>query len=83
MATCRACGAEIMFIRMSGKFMPVDPKPVCYEDGSGPEIIVTESGRVTHGIRSEIPMQGRERGYISHFATCTDPDKFRKRGREK
>jgi hypothetical protein len=41
MAQCKACNAEIKWIRMkSGKQMPVDPKPI---------VVVTDLGTMVRG----------------------------------
>ena len=70
---CDACGAPIFFIQTKGgKYMPVDTKlTVAKEDDPNMTIVLT-SGVVQRGVK-----QG-DCGYISHFATCTDPARFRK-----
>ena len=69
---CKSCGADIFFLQnpKSGKFIPFDfgktiikHKGIVYADENG---ILKIS-------------EGNEAGYISHFATCPDADKFRKK----
>jgi len=77
---CRGCGAEIGFIKtVAGKTMPVDVNSVRFALG-GTEVFVLPDGQVVHGTRlKEGEADPTESiGYISHFATCTTPDAFRK-----
>lgn len=77
---CRACGAEIAFIKtVKGKTMPVDAEGVCFTPSIGPETFVTIDGRVVRGARRK---NGSEVGFVSHFATCPAANEFRK-GRHK
>ena len=76
--TCRACGAALRFIKMTtGKTMPVDAAAVRYiPDPTGKDVLVMENGSTARGrITGD---EGGAIGYISHFATCTNPDYFRK-----
>lgn len=79
MAKCKACGAEMIFIKMrSGKSMPVDEKPVAYYKGDKNKI-VTDDGEV---IRCNLDGSSDEFlgfGYVSHFATCPAAERFRRR----
>ena len=80
MARCKACGAEIGFIRMkTGKVMPVDIRNTYYEDPGGQAVIVTEDGRVSKGRDAVIFAPGKTKGYVSHFATCPKAGEMRKR----
>lgn len=73
MPKCRACGKEIIFIETeNGKKMPVDAEKttIVRQNGkveTGPElkVIVNENGEMVAG-------------YVPHWSTCTEPDKFRK-----
>lgn len=79
-STCKACGAEIGFIKtVAGKTMPVNAKSIRFTKG-GTEVFVLPNGEVMHGTRlKEGQADPNEMiGYISHFATCTEPDFFRK-----
>ena len=81
MSRCKACGAEIIWIRLtSGKMHPCDAEEVAYRVGAGPDRIVTKDGRVVPGtIVSDVCETNLARGYSSHFATCPFADDLRKR----
>lgn len=83
---CRACGAEIGFIKTkNGKTIPVNPEQIqILKMSSADGVYVTPDGEVVHGKPcSECTNAGKTEqwdvGYISHFATCPEADKFRKR----
>ena len=84
---CRSCGARIGFIELaSGKKMPVDPE-LCMDfvtDETGPPrvALVSEKGELLTGKQASLTTPGSYRieGYVSHFATCTDPKKWRGNG---
>lgn len=78
MANCRSCHAEIIYIRtMNGKMTPVNAEPVRFTFRlGGKDKIVTGNGEILTG---EIRDDGEEVGYVSHFSTCPDADKWRKR----
>lgn len=78
-AKCRACGAEIMFIKtIAGKTMPVDAKSLYFvPDASGTPYVLID-GTVGRGLAASQDEPGAKIGYISHFATCPEADKFRK-----
>ena len=81
MATCKACGAEIVWVKLkSGKMHPCDAEEVFYKHDGGPDRIVTRDGLVVSGtivtdITDNITLL---RGYSSHFATCPFADEFRR-----
>lgn len=77
---CRACGAEIGFIKtVAGKTIPVNPEEVAYEQKAGGSLkIVTPNGEVLSAERPADPQKATGIGYISHFATCPEADRFRK-----
>lgn len=82
MSKCKACGAEIGWIKMkSGKSMPVDIRDTHYEDPAGQAVIVTEDGRISHGRAAVIFSPGKTKGWPSHFSTCPKADEMRKRER--
>jgi len=65
MATCRACGADITFLlTLRDRPTPVDAEPVKRY------IVQHRDGRVV-GILVDT--------FTPHWATCTDPDRFRKK----
>lgn len=74
-AFCRGCGRQILWTRMkTGKSMPCDPEVIRFSIG-GSEAFVTPRGDVLMGSRNQ---DGGYIGYVSHFATCRDADRFRK-----
>ena len=79
MAKCSACGAEIIFIRMgTGSTMPCNEGLVPYkQDPKGKDVVITQNG---DAVRCWLDFEGTPTGLarISHFATCTAPEKFRK-----
>lgn len=81
---CRACGAEIGFIKtVAGKTVPVDAKSIYFmPDPLATESFVMMDGTVKRGrhlTEDTAPLNGEpEIGYISHFATCPEADRFRK-----
>lgn len=81
MRTCRGCGAEIIFIKTAnGKAIPCDPGTVTYWERKGAkDKIVTPNGEVIScDYEGKV---GKETGvgYIPHWATCPEADRFRKK----
>lgn len=85
---CRSCGALIMFAKtVKGKFMPVNDRKVCFmpsKDGKG--LFITEDGEALHGTEinerdddADLRFEELKTGYISHFATCPNAEKWRKK----
>ena len=74
-ATCRSCGAPILWVvsAASGKAMPVDADPV--EDGN-----VTLDGltATVHPAGQGDLLGDAGPRYRSHFATCKDADEWRR-----
>ncbi len=81
---CRACGASIVFIGTpGGKSMPCDDYTVYYKQTpDGKETFITPNGETVKGERSN-PQNEDVTGiaYVPHWATCKNPDKFRRRGK--
>ena len=78
-AKCRYCNAEIGFIKMiSGKTCPVDAASVYFIPGIGDDLFVLPDGTTRRGMRVEEETNSSMIGFVSHFATCSDPDKARK-----
>lgn len=77
---CRACGAGIGFIKsVAGKTIPVNVEQIVYKQKEGGGLkIVTPNGEVVSAEIPEDPQKATGIGYISHFATCPEADKFRK-----
>ena len=81
--TCRACGKPIMFLKtLKGKTTPVNAEAVEFvPDVNGRALYVLPDGTTAHGVAPEPGDPDVHIGYISHFATCTNPDFFRKRNK--
>jgi hypothetical protein len=80
MSKCKACGAEIWWIRTeNGKDMPVNEQPIPFVPGAGPRTYITEEGRTMRGRdwRTRDPYR-YELGYVPHWVTCPKADSFRK-----
>lgn len=81
MATCKACGAPIVWIKTpGGKSMPCDPEQVTYWQRSGAKgKIVTPNGEVLSCVFEGDPQAATGIGYVPHWATCPQADSFRRR----
>jgi len=79
MAKCKACGANIIFIKTEGgKSVPCDAEPVTYWERKGAKgKIVTPNGEVISCDFSGDPDKAIGIGYIPHWATCMDAGRFR------
>ena len=81
MRQCKACGAQIIWIKTpGGKSMPCDAQPVTYQAQSkAKDKIVTQNGEVISCIIGpEDINEATGIGYVPHWATCPNSDKFRK-----
>ena len=73
---CRGCKKQILWTRTkTGKAMPLNPEAIRFTPAGGPETFVTADGNVIRGKRDG---SGAVIGYISHFATCPEHDRFRR-----
>lgn len=82
MAKCKACGAEIVWLKLkSGKMHPCDAEGVFYKPNGGPDRIITHEGEVVSGTIVEHPKDTMLllHGWSSHFATCPFADEFRRK----
>lgn len=72
MPKCKACGAEIEFIKTAkGGKMPVDANEI--------GTIVTDDGLTVRGQIAVVREDGGVvTGRIPHWATCKSPDEFRR-----
>jgi len=77
---CRACQAEIIFIKtVGGKTIPVNAEQIAYmQKKDGNLKVVTPNGEVVSGCVPDDPEKATGIGYISHFATCSNAELFRK-----
>lgn len=79
MATCKGCGAKIIWI---GK-MPCDPERVPYwakEKAKGK--VVTPNGEVLSCEFSGDPQKATGVGFVPHWSTCPRAGEFRKGTKE-
>lgn len=79
---CRSCGQQVIWIKtVAGKNMPCNPTLVTYKDQQGgKEKIVAPNGEVHSAeiVESGTP-SATGIGYISHFATCPNAARHRKK----
>lgn len=74
--TCRGCQKPILWVKTTkGKNMPCDPEIIWFEPAGGPETFVVPDGIIVRGKKNPY---GSVAGYISHFATCPESDRFRR-----
>lgn len=80
-ATCRGCGARIVWIKTpAGKAMPCDPSPVYYKaDHEGKDRIVTTRGEVV-ACTITTGANATDAGYRPHWATCPQAGRFKRGG---
>lgn len=78
MAKCRSCGTEILWIKTEkGKLTPVDAVPLMHIEN---EIVIRDDGKTMAVVYSNPPIAGDDHKYYrSHFATCPDAGKWRKK----
>ncbi len=77
---CRGCRKPIVFIKtIRGKDMPCEPDPVMYRQSeSGKAKILTEKGFTINAEIVSDPKKADGRGYIPHWAHCSEAENFRK-----
>lgn len=76
MAKCKGCGQEIIWIGN----MPCDPEQVTYwQKPKAKGKVVTPNGVILSCEFDGDLQQATGVGYIPHWATCPDADKFRRR----
>lgn len=81
-STCRSCGQQIVWVRTpNGKNMPCNTALINYvKDPEGKERIVTPEGNVITGRSAGVSANEADgSGYISHFATCPNAARHRRR----
>lgn len=73
MSQCKSCGAPIQWVKTDrGKAMPLDPEPV----PGGNVVVSKEPGEepVAH-----VCEPNEHSAYVSHFATCPNAKKHRRK----
>lgn len=78
MATCRSCGAEIVWAEtVRGKRQPIDPLPV----EKGKIVLREREGKAPLAIVVDVdPLPGMsEPKHLAHHATCPDAEQWRRR----
>ena len=77
---CKACGADLIFIRtkIGGKPMPCDADRVYYGPGNKDKVITPRGEVISCRILPDA-VGAIGRGYVSHFATCPNADEFRRK----
>lgn len=79
LTACEACGAPIRFTRtLKGKAMPLDAEP---RDDGNVILVQVDGDTLARVITPTTPLlvTGDLPRYISHFATCPDAAKFRRK----
>lgn len=82
MATCRACGKEIYWLRLLPTDKNPDPKSNPIDMAPNPNgslVIDVNKGmyRFATGNEKEVAKLNGRNLYISHFETCPNADRFR------
>jgi hypothetical protein len=80
MATCKACGASIVWIksRPNEKWIPCDEELIRYkQDNAGKHVLISDNGNY---IRCHLQFDGLPTGMarVPHWATCPHADVFRR-----
>lgn len=81
MATCKGCGAQNVWVKMpGGKSMPCDPELKTYWERKGASgKVVTPNGEVISCVFSGDPNNATGVGYVSHWSTCPNAERFRRK----
>lgn len=77
---CSSCGAPVIWAETEHKRMPVDAEPV---EGGNVTLFLSTDGRVLatvgNGVQWDLFAEELEGRYVSHFATCPDADRWRRK----
>lgn len=84
MSQCTSCGAAILWLKQIPTDKNPDPKANPIDAKGSPDgnlVISREDGlyRFATGNEKEIAKNTGKNLYMSHFATCPDRDKFRRK----
>ena len=86
MPKCKSCGADIKFMRLqNGNTITVDKNSLVpvRPGGNKTVCIVTYAGEVIFGDPVWKGHPEAVLGYVSHFATCPDAEKYRRENSER
>lgn len=80
-STCRGCGRPIVWIQTSaGKSMPCNTVPVPYwAKPKAAGKVITQNGEVISCELKGDLSKATGLGYVSHFSTCPQASKFKKK----
>ena len=77
---CRECGKPLYWVQTkAGKYLPCDEGMTAYKkDPEGKDTLIAQDGST---IRCRLQFEGEPDGYarMPHWATCSNPDKFRRK----
>lgn len=78
---CKGCGQEIYWLQTrAGKSMPCDTDPVAYwAKPKAQGKVVLANGEVVSCVFTGNIDKSTGIGYIPHFATCPQADRFRRK----
>lgn len=78
---CSSCGARIRWTQTkNGKWMPLDMHPVpIRENIESKDTFITSAGLVIRADRVESQEEAHIFGFVSHFVTCPNAAKHRRR----
>lgn len=85
MSVCKECGMQFVFARniKTGKHIPLDFISVPTEKMTLYKAWQLEDGRYECAVRVPgVPLEANERQAVSHFQTCTKPERFSKKAGE-
>ncbi len=78
-AKCRSCGAEIIWVKTANqRLMPLNAEP----DPKGNLILLNGVPTLVQRDLYDKPLEEQGPRYTSHFVTCPDADKFRKKRKQ-
>lgn len=79
MSTCKACGADLRFIRMtSGKMMPCDHGAyIIQANPADKDVWITPDGKMIHGRVRETAEEAPHIAYRPHWASCPGAKQFK------
>lgn len=84
LAPCPCCGGIADFVKTGGgNSIPCNAEELPYwQTKNGKHKIVTPNGEVLSAELEGLVGMQTGLGYVTHFATCPDAEKFRKKGKK-